>query len=249
MTARIKQLLTLGRQHYKADQFEKAEQYLSQVVREHSNFADVLNMLGVIYHTQGRLEESQAMLEKALLINPKYTEAALNLAVTYNARGKYDKAREIYRSAIIVAERSPGRVDPFARGKIANMHAEIGAVYASIGLHDDAVREYCRALDMGPDFVDIRAQLAGVYREMGMINAAIREYELIKSERPDYLPARICLGITFFSVGRKAEAITEWEGVMIQDPANRGAASYLRIVRDGIGGVRSGSAILANHER
>ncbi len=63
-----------------------------------------------------------------------FAEAALNLAVTYNDRGKYEKAREVYsRIKVSPAGASQG-LDPFARGKIANMHAEVGQAYADAGL-------------------------------------------------------------------------------------------------------------------
>jgi tetratricopeptide (TPR) repeat protein len=98
-------------------------------------------MLGVIYHAQGRFSDAEEAFEHALKINPRYTEAALNLSVTYNDRGKYDRAREVYTKAVAASVGQPNALDRFARGKLANMHADVGAAYA--GSHvDEAVREY-----------------------------------------------------------------------------------------------------------
>ena len=107
--------------------------------------------------------------EKALAINPNYTDAALNLSVTYNDRGKYKEARDIYSRAIKNSydKRDEEGIDPFARGKLSNMHAELGDAYAEISRFDDAVREYERALGLSPSFVDIRTKLGHVLREMG----------------------------------------------------------------------------------
>ena len=58
-------------------------------------FADVHNMMGVIHHDRGRLEEARDAFRKALTINPKYTEAALNLSVTCNDLGEYEQALEL----------------------------------------------------------------------------------------------------------------------------------------------------------
>ena len=128
MDDRLQQLIALGREHYNAGEYEKAEPFLGQVVQEHRpSFADIYNMLGVIYHAQGRFADAEEAFETALRINPSYTEAALNLSVTYNDRGKYDQAREVYAAAVSASHQQPSSLDPFARGKLANMHADLGA--------------------------------------------------------------------------------------------------------------------------
>src|SRR5262245_16849432 len=135
MDERTKQLLSLGREHYDKREFDRAEHYLRQVLeREHAKYADVYNMLGVIHHDRGRFEE-------ALSINPNYTEAALNLAVTYNDLGRYDEAKKIYKAALSRGEEAPGQLDPFVKGKIANLHAEVAQAYIDAGMPADALHE------------------------------------------------------------------------------------------------------------
>ena len=160
-------------------------------------------MLGVIYHAQGRFSDAEEAFENALRLNPRYTEAALNLSVTYNDRGKYDRAREVYTKAVSASVGQPNALDRFARGKLANMHADLGAAYAGLAMFDEAVREYAKALDLCPDFADLRVRLGNVYRDMGMFHAAVAEFEHAKKLRPDFIPARIHLGVTLFSLGRK----------------------------------------------
>jgi tetratricopeptide (TPR) repeat protein len=232
MSDRVQQLISLGREHYNAGEYEKAESYLAQAVAARPNFPDVYNMLGVIYHSQGRFSDAEEAFEAALRINPNYTEAALNLSVTYNDRGKYDQAREVYGRLVTTSYDQPRSLDPFARGKLANMHADIGAAYAGLGLHDEAVREYSKALDLCPDFVDLRVALGNVYRDMGMYNAAVAEFEHAKRLRADYLPARINLGVVLYSLGRREEAIAEWQAALDHEPGNKSATLYLKMVRD-----------------
>lgn len=231
MDDRLRQLIALGRDHYSAGEYDKAEQYLSQVVKENRGFADIFNMLGVIFHDQGRFAEAEEAFENALRINPGYTEAALNLSVTYNDRGKYHKAREVYAAAMSHSSRQPSSMDPFARGKIANMHADLGVAYSDMGLHRDAVRELKRALELCPTFIDIRTRLGNVYRDMGDGEAALGEYSQVKETKPDYLPARLALGVTLYSLGRRDDAIAEWEAILERQPGDRRAQAYLRMVR------------------
>lgn len=245
MDERQRQLMDLGREHYEAGDFERAEHYLAQVAEESGGFADLLNMLGVIYHGQGRFEEAERAFERALDINPSYTEAALNLSVTYNDRGKYHEAREVYQRAM---ENSYGAdakepLDPFARGKIANMHAELGDAYASAGRYDEAVRELTTALDLCPGFIDLRTRLGDVFRDMGRAERALEEYRRVKEQKPDYVPARLALGVTLFSLGRLEEAVAEWREVVSLAPTDRRATIYLRMVNDQQNPPEPGSAL------
>src|SRR5262249_27745328 len=153
--------------------------------------ADIFNMLGVIYHDQGRYAQAQEAFEQAMRINPSYTEAALNLAVTYNDLGKYHEAKEIYSKAMVRSRGEPRSLDPFAKGKIANMHAELGDAYAGLGLADEAVREFEKALSLCPGFVDIRTKLGLGLRDMGRAEEALRELRAVKQLNPSFLPGRI----------------------------------------------------------
>src|SRR5262245_64116739 len=175
MDDHIRELIQLGRDHYERGEYDKAERLLSEVTRTARGYADTFNMLGVIYHDQGRFAQAQEAFEQALHINPNYTEAALNLAVTYNDLGKYHEAKEVYTRAMTRSRGEPRMLDPFAKGKIANMHAELGDAYAGLAMSDEAVREYEKALTLCPSFVDIRTKLALALRDMGRPDDALRE--------------------------------------------------------------------------
>ena len=129
----LKQALTLGRGYYLKREYALAEQYLTEVVERNQSFADVYNMLGVIYHDQGQYQKAQRAFEAALRLNPGYTDAALNLAVTYNDTGRYKDAQETYRHALTRSGATETRLDRFVAGKLANMYADIADVYLSAG--------------------------------------------------------------------------------------------------------------------
>jgi tetratricopeptide (TPR) repeat protein len=179
------------------------------------------------------------MFQEALRINPGYTEAALNLAVTYNDLGKYREAKEIYERAMTASRNAPRSLDPFAKGKIANMHADIGAAYHAVGLHEDAVREYQRALALCPKFIDIRTKLGTTYREMGDLDSAVREFEGVRSESPNFASGRLHLGLSYYAMGRRAEAAAEWEQVLALAPENKSAQMYLSIVNKGAAALQA----------
>ncbi len=236
----LKQLLTLGRGYFEKKQYADAERYLVQVVEQNQAFADVYNMLGIIYHDQGQFGRAQRAFEAALRLNPGYTEAALNLAVIYNDLGKYREAKAVYQGALNRQQSTPGALDPFVRGKIANMYADIGDVYASSGLLKEAIVEYRRALDLCPAFHDIRLKLAEACRDFGDSAESLKQFEQILKENPNFLPARVRYGLTLYSAGRKADAAKAWEDVLARNPGNKTAEMYLSLLKDGAKTEQSG---------
>src|SRR5262249_35441622 len=163
----LRRLITLGREYYRAHDFDAAESCLREVSERHPGLPDVWNMLGVIHHARGRMADAERSFEAAVKLNPGYTEAALNLAVTYNDLGKYREAREVYFRAMQRTRDEPRHLDPFVKGKLANLHADLGAAYAECMLWPEAVREYQNALALCPGVVDLRTRLPQVSRAMG----------------------------------------------------------------------------------
>jgi tetratricopeptide (TPR) repeat protein len=232
MDEQIRDLLKLGRDAYSKKEYARAEGYLIKVAEKQGNYADVHNMLGVIYHDQSLFTKAQQHFEMALAINPAYTEAALNLAVTYNDLGRYSDAKETFNRALTASRANPGDLDPFVQGKIANMYAEIGDVYQAAGLYELAVTEYRKALALGPGFVDIRLKLGQALRDQGLQEEAVSEFKHILQERPSFMSARIHLGVTLYSMGRTQEAIAEWKGALQIDPENKSCQMYLNLVKE-----------------
>jgi tetratricopeptide (TPR) repeat protein len=230
MDEHTKQLLLLGREHYQKREFEKAEPMLRLVLEKNDRLADVHDMLGVICHGRGNFAQAEHHFEKALTINPGYTEAALNLAVTYNDRGKYEAARQVYGRIKGAPSGNLQGLDPFARGKIANMHAEVGQAYADAGLPREAVGEYEKAVALCPQFADLRTKLGTLLRELNELPRAREQYEAAVRSRPTYVPARIQLGVTLLSLGESDAAADEWRKVIEIEPDNARARMYLRIM-------------------
>ncbi|MDP9149123.1 MAG: tetratricopeptide repeat protein [Myxococcota bacterium] len=230
MDEHTKQQLLLGREHYQKREFEKAEQLLRQVLERDEGVADVHDMLGIICHSRGNYAHAEHHFERALAINPNYTEAALNLAVTYNDRGKYEAARQVYARLLGAPSATPPGLDPFARGKLANMHADVAQAYADSGLLREAITEYEKAVTLCPQFADLRTRLGTLLREVHELTRAREQYEAAIAARPSFVPARIQLGVTLLSMGDGASARDQWRRVLEVEPGNVHAKMYLRIM-------------------
>ncbi|MBI1944335.1 MAG: tetratricopeptide repeat protein [Deltaproteobacteria bacterium] len=231
MDEKLREALAAGRDLYRQKEFLRAEPYLAQVAQANVPYADVYNMLGVIYHDMGQFSRAQQCFEEAIKINPAYTEASLNLAVTYNDMGRYADAKELYLGALTSSTRPGGKLDSFVMGKLANMYADIASVFSAAGAFEEAIGEYRRALALRPTFVDLRLKLAEALRDAGRPQDALRELKAILAQNPDYLPARIHHGLTLFSTGDAAAAIGELAQVVADHPENARAKLYLDMIR------------------
>jgi tetratricopeptide (TPR) repeat protein len=229
MDDRVKQLLILGREHFERREYDRAEYVLRQVLEKTDRYADVYNMLAVILHEQGDFLAAEQHFERAIAINPNYTEALLNLAVTYNDLGKYEAAREVY-ARIRRDEGQTGLADPFIRGKIANMHADLSQAYADAGCKPEAVDQLKRAVELCPTFADLQTRLGSLYRDSDSFALARQHYEAACAANPAYTPARVLLGVTLLSLGEIDQAVAKWREVIAIDPGNRNAQMYLRMV-------------------
>lgn len=226
----IKQTLLLGREHYAKREFDKAEPLLREVAKKTDRYADVFDMLGVIAHSKGSFMLARDWFERALILNPYYTEAQLNLMVTLNDLGDTEGARKVYGMLRQRGGKS-GTLDPFAKGKIANMHADVSQAYSDLGMHVEAIGELEKAVALCPHFPDLRTKLGMYYRDTGERERAREQFEIAARDNPDYLQARLMLGVLHLTSGDHAAAEAEFQTVLGKDPENTSARMYLRVLK------------------
>jgi tetratricopeptide (TPR) repeat protein len=229
MDERLKQLLVLGREHYDRREYDRADRVLRQVLEITDRYPDVLNMLAVIAHDRGDFAGAEQLFERAVELNPNYTEALLNLAVTYNDLGKYEAARQLY-AKIRSASGGEGGLDPMARSKIANMHADLAQAYADAGCKAEAIEQLKKGVELCPTYADLQTKLASLYRDDNNLALAREHYEAARAANGRYVPARVLLGVTLLSLGEVEAAEAEWRAALAIEPENRAAKMYLRMV-------------------
>jgi len=220
----------LGRQRYERGDTKGALIQLRQLLRTRSGFADVHYMIGTLLERRDDHELALRSLREALRLNPAYTEAMLALASIYERQGDYDRSRELAERAKRNARPCEGTLDATTRGKLANLHAQLGDTYREAGDLNEAIEAYRKALDRCPGFYDIRNRLGIALREAGLPDRALAEFRRVLRGNPKYLDAAVQLGLTLYTLGRASEAIAQWHEVLAQDAARADARMYLRLV-------------------
>lgn len=217
---------------FEAGRYPEAEDlYLKLIEAGGNGYADIYNRLGLITAFQGQIETAVEWFIKAVQANPRYTEACLNLAVTYADLSRYDDAELAYHRAARLARESPPSTDFYTRGRLANEHAALGDRYAGMGLYDEALDEYRKALGLCPTFPDIITKVGIVLREQGAYDEAIRVFLRAKEVAPGYVPASIHLGITYYASGFPDLAREEWESIRRGPFTGEHAAVYLALAK------------------
>lgn len=227
---KIRDLIVKGKKFFDSGEYDKALPLFRKVIEIDSSFPDILNMMGLIFHHKGKYSQALKMFEEALTINPNYTEANLNLAVTCNDLGRFQEARFVYSRAKSRLK-SADDLDPYVKGKLANLHAEIADVYQALGKHLEASEEFHRALELRPTFVDIQTKYGMALREIGQLKESIATLKAACKSGPDYTPAAIQLGLSHFTQGETKEAVRVWNEVLKKNPNEEKAKMYLRLVK------------------
>lgn len=222
-------LITIGKRAFEEKDFFRAERRLREAIDGGADFPDIHHTLGLIYHQWGKVHQAIEHFERSISLNPDYTESLLSLSITLNDLGRYDEAKTAYLKASATVTR-PGEAPTqgnLFRGKIANLHAELGRLYMALGQSEEAIREYRKALLVAPDFPDLRLKLAVALREAGRLEEGLQEVERALSVRPGAISALTQRGILLYLMGRKEMARKAWEDALYKDPLNKLVQLYL----------------------
>ncbi len=215
----------LGMEAYRQGDFKRALHHFNEVMQQSDQYADIYNLMGVIHQRSGNLLAARPAFEQALKINPDFEEARFNLLICLNELGENshpDVAPDKFNDAP-----EPGELSKSVKGRLANMHRDIGQVYLDFGHFQQAEQQFVEALHLRPSFHDIRLTYGNSLRVQNKLEQAIEQYELILKQKPDYHLARTFLGLCHFLQGQKEEAERCWQQVLEADPEQKLAITYM----------------------
>ena len=225
------QLIAKGKESLAQNDYVSSISALKEASDREPGYADVRQLLGVALSLAGQPEAALAEFDRAIALNPSYVEAHLNRAITLNDLGRYEEARVAFRHAWD-SDHSAGR--PFSRSvsaRLANMHMELGDLYADLGSYRQAVEQYTSAVRLRPDFLDIRNKLARALMERRDLQEALKEIQAILADHPDYVEARVNLGLVFYRLGQYDLATEEWRTCLQRNPDHPKARAFLNMRR------------------
>lgn len=223
-------LLARARERFVVQDYYGAVHLLESVVDSGRAFADVHHLLGVSLSLLGQAQRALTELERALELNPKYVEALIHRGLVLNELGRTNEAEEAFdRAAASLDQRTAGLPAPVA-GQLANRHAELADTYAGAGALDSAIEQYQRALELGPEFHDLRYRMARLLLDAGRPLEAREALEQVLRARPTFVDAQAALGLAHYLSGDADGAKEVWQACLTRRPENARVEAYLSML-------------------
>ena len=162
--------------------------------------------LGAELRLRGRLAESVAQSERALLLRPGYAQAHLNLGLATAAQGRAVEAEGHFRRALELRPRS------------APAHAGFGALLETQGRLDESLQHFRLALQIDPRSASIHHDLGVALARSGRLAEALPEFlEAVRID-PSQATAQNHLGMALAQTGRVAEAVDHFRAAIRSRP-------------------------------
>ncbi|NIS75934.1 MAG: tetratricopeptide repeat protein [Deltaproteobacteria bacterium] len=224
-------LVTLGKRSFEEKDYKRAEKILLSAIEKGAKYADVYYTLGLTCHSLGEINRAIYFFKEALILNEGYVEALLGLSITLNDMGKYREAKDAFEKAITALSGEKKLIpDTIVKPRIVNLHRELGRVSISINRYEQAVFHFKKALEIAPDYLDVKLEYAAALREKGDFEEAKQTLYEILEEKPAYVPALLGIGLIHYIEGNAGEAKAFWEKSLTIEPTNKLAHLYLKSI-------------------
>jgi Tfp pilus assembly protein PilF len=230
MNQEAERLIQRAREAYERRDHVAALADLRDVVNEHPDYADVRHLMGLCLSFLGQPESALDQFDRALESNDAYIEAHLNRAITLNELGRFDEAKEAFDRAAHFERRTGGPFSASESARIANAHGSVAYLYMVAGSPSEAARELRQALDLRPEFHDLRNRLGEALMQMGELEASRAELQRVLDQNDAFLAARLNLGLCLLRSGDLEGAREQWEEARSRVPDNPQVRAYLRLL-------------------
>ncbi len=209
--------------------------------------------LGLDYEKMGKLKEALKQYRLSKYFKHNYAKAYYNMGNVFEKLGKYDMAIDSYVRAI-----RNDRFHIGARLHLGNVYYELGYLQTAkevyeelievnpsvheaynnlgntlslLGEHDAAIAAHMKAISIyGLKEAKYPADLGLSYARAGMYEEALEALKLAHSLDPRDIETIINIGATYYYMGDNASAKREWGKVLILDPDNSTAKTYLQLI-------------------
>ncbi|HET6324153.1 MAG TPA: tetratricopeptide repeat protein [Planctomycetaceae bacterium] len=180
---------------HRAGRVDDAERLYRQVLRDQSNHAGAMHLLGVVALGSNRSLEALDWVERAIAVAPGNAIFRISQGQALTAQRRLDDAIDAYRRATDLA---PDLVEAWFA---------LGIALQSAGRRREAVAAYERVLDLQPDHADASNNLGSAWDQLGELEQAIAVYRKALKREPERATTLNNLGSALSRCGRVEEAV------------------------------------------
>ncbi|HEY4321817.1 MAG TPA: tetratricopeptide repeat protein [Gemmatimonadales bacterium] len=230
MDVSTRSTVDLARERFANHDYYGALLSLEEVAGTGRAYADVYHLRGLCFSLMDRPDEALVEFDKALVLNSRYLEALLHRGLVLNQLGRAQEAAAAFADAAAAEGPAVAGFSAPVAARLANEHARLGDLYAETGALAEAVLEYRRAVQLGPNYHDLRLRLARLLLEAGNPLQAREDLEVILAARPEWIDAQVQLGMARYLAGDAAGARDTWRACLYARPDMERVAAYLAMV-------------------
>jgi len=201
----------LGNAYTKAGRLDDAISEYSESLELDPNFTEVYTNLSVVYCEKKMFATAESVLKEAIALEPCTALVQggfyINLGNVYSQMGQCEKAILQYNRALKITKLKTqnSKLKTIA----AEAHYGLGLCYNKLGLVDDEIRAYKKALSLKPDMIAALANLGSAYFAKADYDAAIEQYKKAVRIKPDDPAIHYNLGAAYSNKADYEAAVAE----------------------------------------
>jgi len=169
---------------------------------------------GVILESAGRIAESIAEHERALVVNPQLAQAHINLISLYGRSGQFEKAARAYRAAVAI------------NPNLADSHYNFGVLLARQERYGEAAQAFSRSLQINQFNAEAHHNYAVIIEREGRLDEAAEHYRRAIENRPGHRESHFHLGRILVHQSKLAEAIEHFHQTLTAEDEHTARFTY-----------------------
>jgi tetratricopeptide (TPR) repeat protein len=171
--------------------------WYSRAIGLDPRYAWAYNNRGVAYYEQGRFTRALDDFGRAIQLEPNYAIAHNNHGLVYAAIRDYPRAIRAFGRSI-------------SHKPFPEVFYNRGNMYADMGRHEAAVRDYSRAIRLRADYVDAYVNRGTAYYHMADPRRAVQDFDRAIALRPGLAAAYYNRGLAYRRLGRLDRAVADY---------------------------------------
>lgn len=234
----------------KTKNYKEAEELLRKLIKDNPDAQIYKNNLGYILDMKEQWDEAYSFFEEASNMKSSGIPS-LNLGVIFFKRRDYAKASAWFTKALeinkemILPHFFLALIDVIVGNLKSAMSAmknmlrkspEIPVLYYNLGViteklsdFEEAEKNYKKALDLAPNYIEPRMRLGELYYRLGQFSSAKNFFEMVTDAGLGDAEIFLKLGNIYYKMGQKENAIKQWEKTLKLDPTHEIAKNNIEM--------------------
>jgi predicted TPR repeat methyltransferase/lipoprotein NlpI len=205
------QLFSRANDLHRKGALAEAEDLYLQILKVQSDRFDVMHLLGIVQHRQGRNVEALSSFNGALKINPKFLPALFNHAAVLQTLNRPAEAVASYDKALGI------------RPDCAEALNNRGNALRDMNRAAEALDSYDKALAIKPDCAEAHNNRGNVLDDLKRTAEALTSYDMALAVTPAYANALYNRGNALRKLNRTVEALASFDKALALNPHDAGA--------------------------